>query len=192
MEKKIQENIKKILENENLTQNQILKITTQVIETVQKEIKKHKEKITVLKSKVANLESELDSKFKPNKSIILKIPNARRPNNKIPDIIQPTQIPQTRRPESETDDFFLKPDFEDDQISIISFRPDEGLDEEDVREIVLDKKMEAVDRVIEKVSKENQEIQEQIQMRLAYANRTQFPVDFALLVVINFSLLLII
>lgn len=136
--------IRKILKVSNISEEQIGLISPPLEELVKVKIMKKNAEIASLKDKLVKLEAELESKFKPNKTISLTIPQTMRPSR------------------------FLDPklDKQVDNLSITSFRPDEDDDPDIIEEMILDRKGEKLDQMIINVMKENRNIQQQIEERL--------------------------
>ena len=147
MESKILE----ILESRKLEETNITNISKERLELFNEELNKKEEEVTILKNRVANLESDLDSKFKPNQTITLKIPQTRRPIN------------------------LLQPGHDDDDISFKSFRPDQNIAKDEIEDMILNRKIDKLDKLIEET---NNQIQEQIQRRLMALERINSPIDF--------------
>lgn len=139
--------IERILIQSNIDKNHLEGLTASLYSFLTEKISKKDKEISQLRDKLVKLEAELESKFKPNKTITL-------------------QIPQARRPEFEGD--YLDPSLDKkmDNISIISFRPDEDYAPDSIEEMILDRKGEKVDQMILDVLKENESIQKQIELRL--------------------------
>lgn len=154
----VEENLKEILQKQEGLKEETIKILiSQITKIVNKELKKKENKIVLLQDKITNLESDLDSKFKPNQTITLKIPQTRRPS----DIGN-----------------LLNPELDEDNISIKTFRPDDDYSKDEIEDMILNRKIEKLDGIFERVTRENQEIQVQIQERLASVHKNQNFFDF--------------
>lgn len=106
------------------------------------------------RDKLIRLEAEFERKFKPNKTIKISIPQTQRPKPKI-QIFEQMKKDQNSELEDKID-HLSSPD-SDDNISIITFRPEEGQSDEEYQKKVLDRKIEKLSAMLKELKRKKRE-----------------------------------